>query len=688
MVEPRMDNHIDYSEAVTLIEGQVRTIEQQHGDIPQLALVTLTPQNKQRLFRNACEASKSPIEKTEALMARLERLDPSVARLFGFKSVAISEAPFRLLRTLPKQTKAISWLKKFLGRSESGKDRSFFKSSSSTSDVMFDSFIALSYCWHNQDWTPAPGCQPLEGCPISSMMLDALLQLRQSQDEGVWIDACCIDQNNETEKMHAIGSVDLIYKAARVVIVILEDVYLPNAEADMIRKQQGPSREENLPTIPHAFSRILSSRWFSRAWCSHEFQLAAGGLFLVPTESGLLQLNVGALANLIRCTSPSASIDVPLYGFSMLYQTSASKYSKPYRSLPMHHFTSIIDLNSLHETDKIGIAVNVAGLPLYFRGPKLSYPQCRWALAMLALSAGDLTPLSCTGPKIHLRAELNATSWLRWNSKDSMASYCPPTFATLSHIVSIDPERIILDLLVLEHYTLQPPSSNSILTATTFLDQYCQNINQRSFMNKDIAVHKSPRKRRLQIETLACSLDCGLTWIMESMKFNQDIADYMQFRIKGLGFDLWPLVGGLLIDVYPSEESNISNFTNEQKRSVSQYVFFTLYIWDFSKVESSHMSGMFESSELQCVWLDWGTDFGKALTFIGTGKVSEYNFAVPATLDDPSCVTMDRLWLLKARNSTMDSEWSIVDKIALVTFHPLKEDGTNIIFRAAQTVRG
>lgn len=55
-------------------------------------------------------------------------------------------------------------------------------------------------------------------------MARKIMSLRASKDEGVWIDDPCIDQSNEAEKIAGIGCMIIIYRAARRMIVVLEDV--------------------------------------------------------------------------------------------------------------------------------------------------------------------------------------------------------------------------------------------------------------------------------------------------------------------------------------------------------------------------------------------------------------------------------------------------------------------------------
>jgi hypothetical protein len=77
------------------------------------------------------------------------------------------------------------------------------------------SYLAVSYCWHNPSWTAVEAAQPIAEWGISLPMATKILQLRDSNDEGIWVDKICIDQDNEEEKKIAVGSMDIIYHACR-----------------------------------------------------------------------------------------------------------------------------------------------------------------------------------------------------------------------------------------------------------------------------------------------------------------------------------------------------------------------------------------------------------------------------------------------------------------------------------------
>ena len=66
-------------------------------------------------------------------------------------------------------------------------------------------------------------------------MCQTLLHERESENEGIWIDQLCIDQHNDEEKIYAIPVMDLVYKRARIVVVVLGDICLNRAENTLLQ---------------------------------------------------------------------------------------------------------------------------------------------------------------------------------------------------------------------------------------------------------------------------------------------------------------------------------------------------------------------------------------------------------------------------------------------------------------------
>lgn len=64
-------------------------------------------------------------------------------------------------------------------------------------------------------------------------MVDAVMGCRENEREGVWIDRFCVNQNDDRDKTTHIGVMDVIYKSARRMIIVLEDVQLSADEASI-----------------------------------------------------------------------------------------------------------------------------------------------------------------------------------------------------------------------------------------------------------------------------------------------------------------------------------------------------------------------------------------------------------------------------------------------------------------------
>jgi hypothetical protein len=155
-------------------------------------------------------------------------------------------------------------------------------------DANFTSFLALSYCWPvNQREELSP--QPQSGnrinfpLPIDPLLYAALQDQLLSPLEGIWIDQICIDQQNDIEKAAAITAMPAVYRCARKVIVALGDALISTEQGEWLEQHKvlAESHGSN-PTFRQLARVIFASKWFTRAWCSHEMRLATSILFLVP----------------------------------------------------------------------------------------------------------------------------------------------------------------------------------------------------------------------------------------------------------------------------------------------------------------------------------------------------------------------------------------------------------------------
>ena len=112
-----------------------------------------------------------------------------------------------------------------------------------------------------------------------------------------YVDQFCIDQANNDEKLRTIGFMDAIYRQARLVVV-LEDIAINEMEEafleDLMGKyNHGPAEDLRVHAgsacdASALFMKILSARWFSRTWCSHDILVSGNHIFLIRVKPSRL----------------------------------------------------------------------------------------------------------------------------------------------------------------------------------------------------------------------------------------------------------------------------------------------------------------------------------------------------------------------------------------------------------------
>jgi hypothetical protein len=273
------------------------------GDIRPLRLVQVSEELKETMLPSPPPQGKP---RSLDLLDRVRRIDPWTAEKLGSKHDAVDKFAFRLVYTDDKET----------SRPPS------FPNVEANHLVERTSYIVLSYCWHSRDWRPALGLMydPWNwqtthmdpAYPLIHPMWSALLAERTSDSEPVWVDQYCITQSDETAKLAAIGSMDLVYANARKVVVALEDAQLNPKDMTTLLDyanylKEGALTPDDMETVEGlkkriwveerqgdlwaATSKIFASRWFFRAWCAHEMWTGKGHTYLAPVTVGNPMLN-------------------------------------------------------------------------------------------------------------------------------------------------------------------------------------------------------------------------------------------------------------------------------------------------------------------------------------------------------------------------------------------------------------
>ena len=164
-------------------------------------VIELAEENKQNLFGSAIHRLQSRRSEAEDVLDNMQRLNPGIAQSFTLKETAVSDFPIRML------VPSVSPLELELGRP-------------------VQNHLVVSYCWHHDSWTLANQGTSFKPWPFGEAMARATLDMRISEDEGIWLDQCCINQSDEQEKEIAVSSTDIICSCARKKLMLLEDIKL------------------------------------------------------------------------------------------------------------------------------------------------------------------------------------------------------------------------------------------------------------------------------------------------------------------------------------------------------------------------------------------------------------------------------------------------------------------------------
>lgn len=146
-------------------------------------------------------------------------------------------------------------------------------------------FEALSYTWGAPTVTKDIFINGV-AFPVTANLY-AFLENYQEAGQGVdlWIDAICVNQSDLLEKNHQIPLMNLIYAAARALIIWLGEASSDSDRAmDWINHLGHASPYDKMPNIPNhawqAMQSLLERPWWKRIWIVQELTAGAMGLKL------------------------------------------------------------------------------------------------------------------------------------------------------------------------------------------------------------------------------------------------------------------------------------------------------------------------------------------------------------------------------------------------------------------------
>lgn len=136
-------------------------------------------------------------------------------------------------------------------------------------------YEALSYVWGGSDKPHSISIGRYD-LPVTANLYAALLHLRDRLIERIiWVDAICIDQDNQTERAQQVESMAKIYCKANRVIVWLGEAA---ADSDQALKEIRVAADEESIRSSHnegnqkAILALLQRKWFQRIWVRPQTQ--------------------------------------------------------------------------------------------------------------------------------------------------------------------------------------------------------------------------------------------------------------------------------------------------------------------------------------------------------------------------------------------------------------------------------
>ena len=476
---------------------------------------------------------------------------------------------------------------------------------------------------------------------------------------------------------------DAIYRKARLIVVALEDIAISEVEEDFLEDLMDKSNREDLIIDPGSaygaaslLLKIFSARWFSRAWCSHEFSVSRSHVFLIIVES-----RASVAVRVLRVT---ADFLLSLTGVTVAYidwaetkdeshRLIASQYAKLQNTGLMRNLSEHLDANlRLHydegiyqpiganeiksflgvflhyssleasvEVDKLVITLNILGCELYLREANMERSECGFCISILALAAGDPTVLCSSGDNFKPSGQESRQSWFQWPEiGDFDGTFRRRSFyCRLDKVPEFSREHVMLDFFFIDDTTLHEASEPFIAQATWFIDGRTKVFQEENPDINERQKTKWMRQRSSHIKIWACALECGVDFIERGVTLRS-------FPYPGLSHALRTCI---------SNDIMKNSFTELYNQYQDEYELITEVI--------NAMTAMYFMSSYSTyspAWIRVGPGEADKILIMCPSRES-HAIAIPKLLLKNDYVNCKRIFFLAAVPDTTES-WKIVGK--------------------------
>ena len=474
-------------------------------------------------------------------------------------------------------------------------------------------------------------------------------------------------------------------------------------------------------------SKLFEARWFSRAWCFHEYHLARKRLIAVPCAT--------------KAEGPINSA-IGLYNFGdfvlRLVYFQNDRLQKENSDLvgrlltffggqPYAHsnvISNTFSLDSKHFGDKLNIALNICELGLVLKESAVNAGDAQIYLLIAALAAGDVTVLTTRGPRMRYGRHAERTSWLQWPDETTWSRR--HTFPAPRGIVSLSLGYICLDLVLISPSAFQKPSSISLRLARSFLRskiatkiRFAYELQEEgSLYEEDFGV----------VRSLACAIENGSHWMIKTWStIEEEVVGEVEQAYKSVQC----LARRSLTSISRASQRGIFLHSSPRSRRRTRFHWTQSPPDNLPKASEKRASPPVNMSRakritaafqmLLCIML-FGKFWELGMTVRlpnGTRATTDINrtsqgyevpapsehklyskpkstyyppattfFAVPRTLRGQQCALSDRLWLLESVQNAGRCYWRIKEKAALIGPGNLPVKGMPLLLAKSQIIIG
>jgi hypothetical protein len=351
--------------------------------------------------------------------------------------------------------------------------------------------------------------------------------------------------------------------------------------------------------------------------------------------------------------------------------------------------------DSRYLRDRMTITINLTRLAISVNEDVTNDDDAFMSVLTLALAAGDGTILTTRGAKLRLNQNSQEVSWFQrpdetgWSSRHEIPR---------NHGISaIDAEFIELDLYFLDELHFRGPSLAALAKAQHFLSStLADQVSAAYGLEASPASHTEdaskgrPLINNSILETLACGIDCGRSWIIKAWpRIEGEVGPEVDEKFSLVE----PLAQAVERNLFPEDQIDLVQQEDLIKilRLVVCLLLFGKY-WEIGTFVSTSVSGDMGLSDLRKedqfrVHLPAEHKLYERPRYSFYSRLNT-RLAIPQALASDGFCMADRIWLLEPVKNNESGVWRVKDKVALIGCSAIHEDGKIAILKQKQRIVG